>query len=78
MTPQKWFIFRLINYKNEIRKDIEMANTLDKFKKSYKSIENLLSSQKTFGDRTGLGYDSYKCSTSKSKQIKILKPLRRI
>ena len=55
-----------------------MANTLAKFKKSSKSLENLLSSQKTFGDRTGLGHDSYEGSTaSKSKQIKFVKPLKK-
>ena len=55
-----------------------MANILSKFEKSSKSLKNLLNCQKEFGDRTGLGYDSDESSTSKSKQIKFVKPLKQI
>lgn len=55
-----------------------MANILSKFKESSKSHEILLSSQKIFGDTPGLGYDSCECSTSKSKQVRFVKPLRQI
>ena len=54
-----------------------MANILSKFELSSKSLRKLLSTQKKFEDRTGLGYDSGESSTSKSKQIKFINLLNK-
>ena len=52
------------DYKNEIKIN-ERDNILDKFKKSSKSLKDLLNSQKAFGDKMGLGFNSCESSTSK-------------
>ena len=46
------------DYKSEIKKVNERANILAKFEKSSKSLKDLLNSQKAFGDKTGLGFNS--------------------
>lgn len=66
------------DYKNEIKTTNERTNILAKFEKSSKSLKDLLNSQRSFGDKAGLGYNSCESSTSKSKQNKFVKPLKQI
>ena len=61
------------NRKIEIEKLKEKANKFAKFKKSSLSLKNLLNSQKSFGDKMGLGFNSCEASTSETKQIKFVK-----
>ena len=63
------------DYKDDINKANEMANILSRFELSSKSLRNLLSSQKKFGDRADLDYDLDESSTRKSKHNKFVKPL---
>ena len=51
---------------------------LAKFDESSKSLEILLKNQKAFRDKTGLGFNSKAPSTSKTKQVKFVKPRREI
>ena len=66
------------DYKLEIKRLNERAKILAKFEESSKSLKYLLSCQKSFNDKTGLGFSSDNSSTSKSKQIKIEKLIREI
>ena len=61
------------DYKQEIRKENEKAKILAKFENSSKSLEYLLNIQKSFDDKTGLGFNANNPSTSKLRQIKICK-----
>ena len=65
-------------YKHEIKRQSERAKILAKFEESFKSLKYLLSCQNLFEDKTGLGFSSDNSSTSKSKQIKFVKPSREI
>ena len=53
-----------LDHKNEIKKQNEKGKMLAKFDKSSKSLERMLKSQKSFGDKTGLGFNSKGPSTS--------------
>ena len=60
-------------YEYEIKRVNEKAKILAKFEESSKSLKYLLSIQKPFMDKTGLGFNSDNSSTSKSKQIEFVK-----
>jgi hypothetical protein len=62
------------DYKHEIKMENEKAKTLAKFENSYKSFKYLLNIQKSFYDKTGLGFIVNDPSTNVSKQIKFVKP----
>lgn len=64
------------DYKQEIRKENEKGKILAKFENSSKYLKYLLNIQKAFDDKTGLGFNANDPSTSKSKQIKFVKPSR--
>ena len=66
------------DFKLEIRKENEKAKILAKFKNSSKSLKHLINIQKSFDDKTSLGFNANDPSTSKSKQIKFVKPSRKI
>ncbi|GJR61370.1 zf-CCHC domain-containing protein [Tanacetum coccineum] len=51
----------------------EEALKLSKFEKSTYCLNEMLSNQKPFGDKLGLGFNSFEASTSKSKEIKFVK-----
>ena len=53
-----------LDHKNEIKKQNEKGKMLAKFDESSKSLERILKSQKSFGDKTGLGFNSKGPSTS--------------
>ncbi|GKE03567.1 retrovirus-related pol polyprotein from transposon TNT 1-94, partial [Tanacetum coccineum] len=55
------------------RKLKEEALKLSKFEKSTYCLNEMLSNQKPFGDKLGLGFNSFEASTSKSKEIKFVK-----
>ena len=65
-----------LDYKYEIQRQNEKGKMLAKFEESSKALESCLKSQKSFRDRTGLGFNSNKSSTSKTKQIVFVKPMR--
>ena len=60
-------------YKHEIKRLNERTKLLAKFEESSKSLDYLLSIQKSFEDKTGLGFNSNNSSTSKSKHIEFVK-----
>lgn len=62
------------DYKHEIKMENEKAKTLAKFENSSKSLKYLLNIQKSFYDKTGLGFTANDSSTNISKQIKFVKP----
>ena len=47
---------------------------LPKFEESSKTLESCLKNQRSFRDRTGLGFNSNEPSTSKTKQAMFVKP----
>ncbi|GKE26908.1 retrovirus-related pol polyprotein from transposon TNT 1-94, partial [Tanacetum coccineum] len=51
----------------------EEALKLTKFEKSTHCLNEMLSNQKLFGDKIGLGFNSCEASNSKSKEIKFVK-----
>jgi hypothetical protein len=61
-------------YKHEIKTKNEKAKTLAKFENSSKSLEYLLNIQKSFYDKTGLGFTANDPLTNTSKQIRFVKP----
>ncbi|GJW51949.1 zf-CCHC domain-containing protein [Tanacetum coccineum] len=61
------------SFKTENEKLKEEALKLTKFEKSTHCLNEMLSNQKPFGDKLGLGFNSCEASTSKSKEIKIVK-----
>ena len=67
-----------LDYKHEIKRQNEKGKMLVKFEESSKSLERLLRSQKSFRDKTGLGFNSNAPSTSKTKQVKFVKSRREI
>ena len=52
----------------------EKAKILAKFENSFKSLKYLLNIQKSFYDKTGLGFTTNDALTNVSKQIKFVKP----
>ena len=66
------------NYKHEIKMENEKAKILAKFENSSKSLKYLLNIQKSFNDKTGLGFTANDSSTNISRQIKFVKPNREI
>ena len=65
-------------YKHEIKTENEKAKILAKFENSSKSLEYLLNIQKSFYDKTGLGFTENDYLTNTSKQIKFVKPSGKI
>jgi hypothetical protein len=65
-------------YKHEIKMEKEKAKILAKFENSSKSLKYLLNIQKSFYDKTGLGFTEDKYLTNTSKQIKFIKPSGKI
>ena len=63
-----------LDYKHEIQRQNEKGKMLAKFEESSKSLKSLLKSQKSFRDKTGLGFDSNAPSTIKTKQVVFVKP----
>lgn len=61
-------------YKHEIKTENEKAKILAKFENSSKSLEYLLNIQKSFYDKTGLGFNANDPLTNSSKQIRFVKP----
>ncbi|GKB06774.1 hypothetical protein Tco_0835007 [Tanacetum coccineum] len=51
----------------------EEVTRLNKFKKSTHCLNELLSNQKPFGDKLGLGFNSLEASSSGTKKIKFVK-----
>jgi hypothetical protein len=66
------------DYKHEIKMEKEKAKILAKFENSSKSLKYLLNIQKSFYDKTGLGFTEDDYSTNTSKQIKFVKPSGKI
>ena len=62
------------DYKHEIKMENEKAKILAKFENSSRSLKYLLNIQKSFYDKTGLGFTANDPSTNVSKQIKFVKP----
>ncbi|GJT78438.1 zf-CCHC domain-containing protein [Tanacetum coccineum] len=62
---------QLLRIKNEKLK--EEAIKLTKFEKSTHCLNEMLSNQKPFGDKLGLGFNSLEASTSGTKEIKFVK-----
>ena len=60
-------------YKSEIKRLNKRTKVLAKFEESSKSLDYLLGIQKSFEDKTGLGFNSSNSSTTKSKHIKFVK-----
>lgn len=67
-----------LDYKHEIQRQNEKGKMLTKFEESSKVLECCLKSQKSFRDRTGLGFNSKEPSTSKTKQVVFVKPRREL
>nr|GEU81189.1 putative LRR receptor-like protein kinase [Tanacetum cinerariifolium] len=62
---------QLLKIDNEKLK--EEALKLTQFEKSTHSLNEMLSNQKPYRDKLGLGFNSFEASTSRSKEIKIVK-----
>ncbi|GKD85646.1 zf-CCHC domain-containing protein, partial [Tanacetum coccineum] len=60
-----------LKIKNEKLK--EESTRLNKFKKSTHCLNKMLSNQKPSGDKLGLGFNSFKASSSGTKEIKFVK-----
>ena len=60
--------------KDKMRKE----KMIVKFDESSKSLERLLKSQKSFSDKTGLGFNLKAPSMSKTKQLEFVKPRKEI
>ena len=67
-----------LDHKREIKKENEKGKMLAKFDESSKSLERFLKCQKSFDNKTGLGFDSNEPSTSKTKQVNFVKSKREI
>ena len=63
-----------LDYKHEIQRQNEKGKMLAKFEESSKALVCCLKSQKSFRDRTGLGFNSNESSTSKTKHVVFVKP----
>jgi hypothetical protein len=62
------------DYKHAIKMENEKGKILAKFENSSKSLKYLLNIQKSFYDKTGLGFTANDPLTNISKQIKFVKP----
>ncbi|GKB93719.1 hypothetical protein Tco_0979856 [Tanacetum coccineum] len=51
----------------------EESTRLNKFEKSTHCLNEMLSNQKSFGDKLGLGFNSFETSSSRTKEIKFVK-----
>ncbi|GKD11628.1 hypothetical protein Tco_1196035 [Tanacetum coccineum] len=60
-----------LKIKNEKLKD--ESTRLNKFEKSTHCLNEMLSNQKSFGDKLGLGFNSFKASSNGTKEIKFVK-----
>ncbi|GKD26758.1 zf-CCHC domain-containing protein [Tanacetum coccineum] len=56
----------------------EESTRLNKFKKSTHCLNEMLSSQKPFGDKLSLGFDSFEASSSGTKEIKFMKAQKKV
>ncbi|GJW62733.1 retrovirus-related pol polyprotein from transposon TNT 1-94 [Tanacetum coccineum] len=65
---------QLLKIENEKLK--EEAIKLSKFEKSTHCLNEMLSNQKSSGDKLGLGFNSFEASTSGTKEIKFVKSLK--
>ncbi|GJZ45681.1 zf-CCHC domain-containing protein [Tanacetum coccineum] len=61
----------VLKIENEKLKD--ESTRLNKFKKSTHCLNEMLSNQKPFGDKLGLGFNSFEASSSGTKEIKFVK-----
>nr|GEV00253.1 putative reverse transcriptase domain, ribonuclease H-like domain, aspartic peptidase domain protein [Tanacetum cinerariifolium] len=66
---------RILKIKNEKLK--EEVTRLNKFEKSTQCLNEMLSNQKPFGEKLGLGFNSFKASSSRNKEIKFMKAQKR-
>ncbi|GJR35650.1 retrovirus-related pol polyprotein from transposon TNT 1-94 [Tanacetum coccineum] len=64
--------------KIENKKLKEESARLNKFKKSTHCVNEMLSSQKPFGDKLGLGFNSFEASSSGTKEIKFVKAQKKV
>ncbi|GKB29436.1 hypothetical protein Tco_0868837, partial [Tanacetum coccineum] len=62
---------KLLKIKNEKLK--EEAIKLTKFEKSTHCLKEMLSNQKSSGDKLGLGFNTFEASSSETKEIKFVK-----
>ena len=65
-------------YKHEIERQNEREKILVKFEESSKSLKYLLNCQKSFTDKTGIGFHLDNLSTSKSERTEFVKSTRKI
>ncbi|GJY14818.1 retrovirus-related pol polyprotein from transposon TNT 1-94 [Tanacetum coccineum] len=63
----------LVAAPNENEKPKEEALKLTKFEKSTHCLNEMLSNKKPFGDKLGLGFNSFEASSSGTKEIKFVK-----
>ncbi|GJT41402.1 zf-CCHC domain-containing protein [Tanacetum coccineum] len=56
----------------------EESTRLNKFEKSTHCLNEMLSSQKPFGDKLGLGFNSFEASSSGTKEIKFVKAQKKV
>ncbi|GKF04083.1 retrovirus-related pol polyprotein from transposon TNT 1-94, partial [Tanacetum coccineum] len=56
----------------------EESARLNKFEKSTHCVNEMLSSQKPFGDKLGLGFNSFEASSSGTKEIKFVKAQKNV
>ncbi|GJS18504.1 hypothetical protein Tco_0412976 [Tanacetum coccineum] len=56
----------------------EESTRLNKFEKSTHCLNEMLSNQKPFGDKLGLGFNSCEASSSGTKEIKFVKAQKKI
>ncbi|GJT68483.1 zf-CCHC domain-containing protein [Tanacetum coccineum] len=62
---------QILRFGNEKLK--EEALKLTRFQKSTRSLNKIFSIQKPFGDKSGLGFNSFEASTSETKETKFVK-----
>ncbi|GJW18940.1 copia protein [Tanacetum coccineum] len=67
--------YHMLKIKNEKLK--EEALKLTKFAKSTHCLNEMLNNQKPFGEKLGLGFNSFEASSSKTKEIKFMKALKK-
>ncbi|GJY00100.1 zf-CCHC domain-containing protein [Tanacetum coccineum] len=64
--------------KIENKKLKDESTRLNKFKKSTHCLNEMLSNQKPFGDKLGLGFNSFEASSSGTKEIKFVKAQKKV
>ncbi|GJZ58096.1 hypothetical protein Tco_0613590 [Tanacetum coccineum] len=65
-------------FKIENEKLIEEALKLTKFEKSTHCLNEMLNNQKPFGEKLGLGFNSFEVSSSRTKEIKFVKAQKKV